>query len=135
MAAGRQPARLGHAADGLIYVLMHQGGEWTHKQAGSEIWVFNARDGKRTERLSLPEAASAVFVTPDSTPLIFAATPATSCRWEHRRGRSRYCRRKTVDTWARSTSSVVFRPTCSAFNGRCLIQEMENGRPGRTTGA
>jgi methylamine dehydrogenase heavy chain len=71
---GSQPI-WGHSADGLMYALMHQGGEWTHKQAGTEIWVFNAKDGKRTERLSLPEAASAVFVSPDDRPLIFAATP------------------------------------------------------------
>jgi methylamine dehydrogenase heavy chain len=71
---GSQPI-WGHAADGLMYALMHQGGEWTHKQAGSEIWVFNAKDGKRIERLSLPEPAMAVFVSPDDKPLIFAATP------------------------------------------------------------
>jgi len=71
---GSQPI-WGHSADGLMYALMHQGGEWTHKQAGSEIWVFHAKDGKRIERLSLPEPASAVYVSPDDKPLIFAATP------------------------------------------------------------
>jgi methylamine dehydrogenase heavy chain len=71
---GSQPI-WGHASDGLLYVLMHQGGEWTHKQPGSEIWVFNAKQGKRIERLSLPEPSVAVFVTPDDKPLIFAATP------------------------------------------------------------
>jgi methylamine dehydrogenase heavy chain len=70
---GSQPI-WGHAGDGLLYALMHQGGEWTHKQAGSEIWVFDAKDGKRTERLSLPEPAGAIFVSPDDKPLIFAAT-------------------------------------------------------------
>ena len=25
----------------LLYVLMHQGGEWTHKQPGKEVWVFD----------------------------------------------------------------------------------------------
>lgn len=70
---GSQPI-WGHSADGLLYALMHQGGEWTHKQPGSELWVFSAKDGKRIERLTLPEPASAVFVTPDDKPLIFAAT-------------------------------------------------------------
>jgi len=70
---GSQPI-WGHASDGLLYALMHQGGEWTHKQPGSEIWVFNAKDGKRVERLSLPEPAAAIFVSPDDKPLIFAAT-------------------------------------------------------------
>jgi methylamine dehydrogenase heavy chain len=71
---GSQPI-WGHAADGRLYALMHQGGEWTHKQPGAEIWVFDAKHGKRIERLALPEPASAIFVTPDDKPLIFAATP------------------------------------------------------------
>jgi methylamine dehydrogenase heavy chain len=70
---GSQPI-WGHSSDGLMYVLMHQGGEWTHKHPGSEIWVFSAKDGKRVERLSLPEPAGAIYVTPDDKPLIFAAT-------------------------------------------------------------
>ena len=70
---GSQPV-WGHASDGLLYVLMHQGGEWTHKQPGPEIWVFNAKEGKRVERLTLPEPATAIFVTPDDKSLIFAAT-------------------------------------------------------------
>ena len=32
---------------GLLYALMHQGGEWTHKQFGTEVWVFNAQTHKR----------------------------------------------------------------------------------------
>jgi methylamine dehydrogenase heavy chain len=71
---GSQPI-WGHAADGRLYALMHQGGEWTHKQPGAEIWVFDAKHGKRIERLALPDPASAIFVTPDDKPLIFAATP------------------------------------------------------------
>lgn len=70
---GSQPI-WGHAADGLMYVLMHQGGEWTHKQPGPEIWVFDARAQKRVERLTVPEPATGVYVSPDNNPLIFAAT-------------------------------------------------------------
>ena len=53
---------------------MHQGSEWTHKQPGSEIWVFNAKDGKRVERLTLPEPAAANLESPDDKPLIFATS-------------------------------------------------------------
>lgn len=71
---GGAQAFWGHSASGLFYVLMHQGGEWTHKQPGSEIWIFRAKDHKRIQRLMLPEAASSIYVTPDKAPLIFAAT-------------------------------------------------------------
>jgi methylamine dehydrogenase heavy chain len=71
---GAQPI-WGHSADGLIYVLMHQGGEWTHKQPGSQIWIFRAKDRERIRRLTLPEPASSIYVSSDKSPLIFAATP------------------------------------------------------------
>jgi methylamine dehydrogenase heavy chain len=77
---GSQPI-WGHSASGLMYALMHQGGEWTHKQPGPEIWVFNAKEGKRIERLSLPEPASAIFVSPDTSPLIFAGTSTDILQW------------------------------------------------------
>jgi methylamine dehydrogenase heavy chain len=64
-----------------MYALMHQGGEWTHKQPGPEIGVFNAKKGKRIERLSLPEPASAIFVSPDTSPLIFAGTSTDILQW------------------------------------------------------
>jgi methylamine dehydrogenase heavy chain len=77
---GSQPI-WGHSASGLMYALMHQGGEWTHKQPGPEIWVFNAKEGKRIERLSIPEPASAIFVSPDTNPLIFAGTSTDILQW------------------------------------------------------
>jgi methylamine dehydrogenase heavy chain len=77
---GSQPI-WGHSAGGLMYALMHQGGEWTHKQPGPEVWVFNVKEGKRIERLSLPEPASAIFVSPDTNPLIFAGTSTDILQW------------------------------------------------------
>lgn len=70
---GAQPF-WGHSADGLLYVLMHQGGEWTHKQSGPEIWIFSVKDHKRIRRLTLPEPAASIYVSSDRKPLIFAAT-------------------------------------------------------------
>ncbi len=31
-----------HAPSNRLFVLMHEGGIWTHKQAGEEVWVFDA---------------------------------------------------------------------------------------------
>ncbi len=31
-----------HAPTDRLFVLMHEGGLWTHKQAGTEVWVYDA---------------------------------------------------------------------------------------------
>src|SRR5581483_2733446 len=40
-----------HAPTGRLYVLVHQGGPDTHKQAGSEIWVYEVAQHKRLQRI------------------------------------------------------------------------------------
>lgn len=62
----------GYAKRDLLYVLMHQGGEWTHKQPGTQVWVYNARDHRRVDTIVLPERANAILTTQDSNPLLFA---------------------------------------------------------------
>jgi methylamine dehydrogenase heavy chain len=61
----------GQAKEGLLYVLMHQGGEWTHKQAGSEVWVFGVGSRRRISRIVLPEPGDSVAVSQDAKPLLF----------------------------------------------------------------
>lgn len=58
--------------NGFLYVLMHKGGDWTHKQPGEEVWVINLKDGKRVDRLRLVEPANSIWVTQDNKPLLFA---------------------------------------------------------------
>lgn len=67
-----------HPGSDRLFVLMHQGGEWTHKNAGSEIWVFDASEGKRLDRIELEEHAASVAVTKDDEPLLYALTEAAS---------------------------------------------------------
>ena len=61
-----------------LYVSMHQGGEGTHKDGGTEIWVFDLSTHQRLARW--PMAAQklsnvlALQVTQDDAPLLFAAT-------------------------------------------------------------
>ena len=64
----------GHAREGLLYVLMHQGGEWTHKQAGSEVWVFDVSSRRRLNRIVIPEAGDSIAVSQDQKPLLFVTT-------------------------------------------------------------
>jgi methylamine dehydrogenase heavy chain len=42
-----------HQAAGRLYALMHQGGPDTHKQPGSEIWVYHLATLKRIQRIEL----------------------------------------------------------------------------------
>ncbi|HWP64902.1 MAG TPA: amine dehydrogenase large subunit [Candidatus Limnocylindria bacterium] len=40
-----------HAASGRLYALVHQGGPDTHKQPGTEIWVYDLGTRKRVQRI------------------------------------------------------------------------------------
>jgi methylamine dehydrogenase heavy chain len=57
-----------HEDTSLMYILMHQGGEYTHHAPGSEIWVVNLADQRRIGRLELPVAADNIMVTQESEP-------------------------------------------------------------------
>jgi methylamine dehydrogenase heavy chain len=63
-----------HAPTNRLFVLMHEGGRWTHKQAGEEVWVFDAASGRRLERVELDEEADCLGVTSDDQPLLFASS-------------------------------------------------------------
>jgi methylamine dehydrogenase heavy chain len=56
---------------GLLYVLMHQGGEWTHKQFGTEVWVFDAQSHKRVRRIKLKTPGYSIMVSQSDKPMLF----------------------------------------------------------------
>ncbi len=61
---------------GRLYVPMHQGGEGTHKDGGTEVWVFDLATHRRIARwpLQVEGRAVAIQVSQDAAPLLFAAT-------------------------------------------------------------
>jgi methylamine dehydrogenase heavy chain len=67
-----------HRGLGRLYVPMHRGGEGSHKQGGSEIWVFDLKTHKRLARWPMAPlqlgAVTAVQVSQDASPLLFAAS-------------------------------------------------------------
>lgn len=65
-----QTAAYHHGTDRL-YVLMHQGGAGTHKDPGTEIWVYEASKGKRIQRIKLETMAMSVAVSQDEKPLLY----------------------------------------------------------------
>ena len=61
-----------------LYVPMHEGGEGSHKEGGTEIWVFDTDRHQRIARWPIDThrygAVLAVQVTSDIQPLLFALT-------------------------------------------------------------
>lgn len=43
-----------HAASGRLFALMHQGPRDTHKDPGTEVWVYDMEERKRTRRIEVP---------------------------------------------------------------------------------
>ncbi|MBV9911387.1 MAG: hypothetical protein JOZ93_02365 [Sinobacteraceae bacterium] len=67
-----------HRPSGHLYVLMHRGGEGTHKDAGTEIWEFDLKSHQRLARwpFKVPETGgiNSLQVSQDAAPILFAAT-------------------------------------------------------------
>ncbi len=67
-----------HRALGRLYVPMHRGGEGSHKDGGTEIWVFDYNKHTRLARWPLQAkdvgASIAVQVSQDDHPIVYAAT-------------------------------------------------------------
>jgi methylamine dehydrogenase heavy chain len=61
-----------HAESGRLYSLMHVGGEWTHKDPGTEVWVYDLATRKRERRIKLESPATSIAITPDANPVLFA---------------------------------------------------------------
>ena len=69
-----------HRATARLFVPMHQGGEGTHKDGGTELWVYDLASHSRVARWPLKAAGLkpvvAVEVSQDAAPVVFAATDA-----------------------------------------------------------
>ncbi len=65
-----------HQVKGWLYSLVHQGGEDSHKQDGSEIWIYDLVTRERINRLKLETEAASIQVSQDDQPLLYAATGA-----------------------------------------------------------
>ncbi len=63
-----------HRSDRHLFVLMHLGTFWTHKQDGTEIWELDTDRHRLVRRLALSEPSSLVGITQDASPLLFEAS-------------------------------------------------------------
>jgi methylamine dehydrogenase heavy chain len=62
-----------HEKRGLLFALMHQGGADTHKDPGTEVWVFDVEKRSRVQRIALRQPATSIQVTADDAPLLVTA--------------------------------------------------------------
>jgi methylamine dehydrogenase heavy chain len=62
-----------HASTRRLYSLMHVGGDYSHKDPGTEVWVYDAAARRRTQRIVLKAPATSIVVTRDAKPLLFTS--------------------------------------------------------------
>jgi len=70
---GMQPVAY-HGPSNLLLLLMHQGGEGTHKDPGTQIWYINLDDGTTSHRLKLDTPANSILVSQDDEPLLYTSS-------------------------------------------------------------
>jgi len=68
---GIQPVAY-HAGSDLLLALMHQGGEDSHKDPGTEVWMFNLATQRLIHKMKLENMATAIAVSQDDKPLIYS---------------------------------------------------------------
>ena len=62
-----------HEGRGWLYVAVHEGGDGSHKEAGSEVWVFDLAKRARRAVITLDSPASSLAVSSDDKPLLFTS--------------------------------------------------------------
>jgi methylamine dehydrogenase heavy chain len=63
-----------HAATGRMYVSMQKGGPGTHKNPGTEIWVYDIASKKRLQRVAVEHHLTSVQVSKDDQPLLYTVS-------------------------------------------------------------
>ncbi len=61
-----------HGGTHRLYSLMHVGGNYTHKDPGTEIWVYDLAGKRRVQRIALKDPTTSIAITRDAKPLLFA---------------------------------------------------------------
>lgn len=67
---GRLPMAF-HRASSRLFVLMHAGEPWSHKDPGTELWVVDTQARSVVRRMKLETPVGAIAVSQDSKPLLF----------------------------------------------------------------
>jgi methylamine dehydrogenase heavy chain len=68
-----------HKGLGRLFVIVHQGGPYGHKDPGKEVWTYDVATTKKLGSLPMVAPVTSLAVTKDAAPLLIAddaATPA-----------------------------------------------------------
>ncbi len=65
-----------HNQTGRLYVIVHQGGPYGHKESGKDVWVYDLATHKGVAQIPLASPASSIGVTKDAAPLLVTSDPA-----------------------------------------------------------
>jgi len=60
-----------HRPSGRLYAIMHKGSLDTHKDPGTDIWVYDLAAKKKMQQISLRHKAGSIVVSQDAKPLLF----------------------------------------------------------------
>ena len=60
-----------HRASGRLYAIMHKGGPFTHKDPGTDVWVYDLASRKRVQQISTHHKAGSIAVSQDDKPLLY----------------------------------------------------------------
>jgi methylamine dehydrogenase heavy chain len=60
-----------HRPSGRLFAIMHRGGLETHKDPGTDIWVYDLTTRKRVQQISAKHKAGSIAVSQDDQPLLF----------------------------------------------------------------
>lgn len=68
---GMQPIAY-HSGKDLLLTLMHEGGEHSHKDPGTEVWVYDLSAKRLSKKIKLANMATAFAVSQDDNPLVYS---------------------------------------------------------------
>jgi methylamine dehydrogenase heavy chain len=68
---GGQPFTV-HRATGMLYALMHQGGEDTHHEPGTEVWIYSLERRQRAGRMPLELKSAQILSSQQAQPRLYA---------------------------------------------------------------
>ncbi len=63
-----------HKRSNLLLALMHEGGDNSHKDDGTEVWMYDLSTSRLVHKLILESSAGAIQVSQDASPLIYAGS-------------------------------------------------------------
>lgn len=61
-----------HRASSRLYAIMHRGGPETHKDPGTDVWVYDLTSQRRVQQMTMRNKVGSIQVSQDARPLLFA---------------------------------------------------------------